>query len=473
MKEPMLFHSYIFLFGFLPITLGVFILALRRSRRAGQVWLLAASVFFYGWWNVRFVPLLLGSIVFNFLIGAGLVRYGNRERLRRALFVFGIAVDLGVLCFFKYSKLFIEEPLILPLGISFFTFTQIAFLADVYCRKVEKLNWLSYSVFVTYFPHLIAGPILHHAEIITQLEQEYQAPNAEGFAVGSSIFLIGLFKKTMIADSLVEFVNPVFGPHVMIDDPGCLGTWAATLAFALQIYFDFSGYSDMAIGISKMFGIRLPLNFNSPYRATSIRDFWHRWHMSLSRFLRDYLYIPLGGNRRGLMRRDLNILLTMLIGGIWHGAGWMFLIWGALHGIFLVIERGWERFRGQRKLPSVLGRGLTLIAVVLAWVWFRADSVGSALTISGSLLGRHGMGRFEALPWIWIAGLCPVVLFTPNVYQIFASCAPALKGASLEKLRAPFREWSGSARWAVWIGVLGIAGVLGISRMNVFLYFQF
>src|ERR1019366_3355606 len=352
----MLFSSYTFLFQFLPATVLAFAAARRHSPRAGIMVLAGASLFFYGAWRPVYLLLLIASVAVNFGLG---LRMEDPLR-RRAIGTFGVALNLAVLCYFKYTNFIFDSlntltgaPLpffniILPLGISFFTFQQIAYLVDV--MRGARVD---YTLFVSFFPHLIAGPLVHHAKMIPQFKRGCTGRSSVLAARGLAIFAAGLFKKVVIADNLAQFVSPVFA-H--LDAGGGVTTpWAclATLAYTLQIYFDFSGYSDMAVGLALLFGIRLPVNFCSPYRAISIIEFWRRWHITLSRFLRDYLYIPLGGNRLGEQRRYLNLLVTMLLGGLWHGAGLNFLIWGGLHGIYLSINHLWRAWRGgEARAPA-------------------------------------------------------------------------------------------------------------------------
>ncbi len=322
----MLFNSYSFLLAYLPVTLLGFFLVGRFGKAAGAAWLSACSLFFYAWWDYRYVILLLASICINYFIGGYIARRSATAHGRRAL---GIAVagNLVLLGYYKYADFFLSSAnailgtnwpilgIILPIGISFFTFTQIAFLADAYAGKVTEYRFIYYVLFVTYFPHLIAGPVLHHKEMMPQFDEDCNyRPDAANFAVGLTIFAIGLAKKVLIADNLAIYAAPVFSPEATA--PTFFIAWGGILAYTFQLYFDFSGYSDMAIGLSRLFGVRLPLNFNSPYKARNIADFWRRWHMTLSRFLRDYLYIPLGGNRHGTFRRQINLMTTMVLGGL-------------------------------------------------------------------------------------------------------------------------------------------------------------
>ena len=351
-KGLMLFNSYLFIFLFLPVALAGYFALGRVGNLAPVVWLALASLVFYSVGNWQYVPLLVASIAFNYLIGYLLIARQLRPSSRFAVLTAGVAGDLLVLGIFKYAGFLAVNfnamfstgfvvNILLPVGISFYTFTQIAFLVDAYRGKVARYALPHYALFVTYFPHLIAGPILHHKDMIPQFERkETKRPDPHLILCGLIIFAIGLFKKTCLADSIQPLVSLAFGPSA----PSFDQAWIGALAYTFQLYFDFSGYSDMAIGISLMFGIFLPLNFNSPYKATSIIDFWRRWHMTLSQFLRDYLYISLGGNRRGRVLRYVNLMITMLLGGLWHGAAWTFVAWGALHGVYLCINHAWNNY---------------------------------------------------------------------------------------------------------------------------------
>src|SRR5579863_3879227 len=389
----MLFSSYTFLFQFLPATALAFTAARRHSPRAGILVLAGASLFFYGAWKPIYLLLLIASIGANFLLGL-LMEDGSR---RRAVGMLGVALNLALLCYFKYTNFIFDSvtaltgaPLpfvnvVLPLGISFFTFQQIAYLVDVMRGAKVERDIVSYTLFVSFFPHLIAGPLVHHAEMIPQFKRGRTGRSAVLAARGLAIFASGLFKKVVIADNLAQFVSPVFAHLDAGGGVTAPWAWLATSAYTFQIYFDFSGYSDMAIGLALLFGIRLPVNFRSPYKATSIVEFWRRWHITLSRFLRDYLYIPLGGNRLGEQRRYLNLRVTMLLGGLWHGAGWNFMIWGGLHGMLLSVNHLWQKWRGvavkaapSNHLAGVASWAVTFGVVVIAWVFFRAKTLAGA-----------------------------------------------------------------------------------------------
>ena len=422
----MLFTTAVFVLLFLPLTLAGFFLLGRRSPRAAAAWLFAASLFFYGWWMPQFTLLLLGSIGGNFALGLRIARLGeagHKPAARRWLAA-GVTLNLLLLGYFKYANFFLDSVnallgshwaltgVVLPIGISFYTFTQIAFLVDTWQGKVREFDLVHYGLFVTYFPHLVAGPVLHHAQMMPQFARAttYRFDSAH-FSAGLAIFAIGLFKKVVLADGIAPYADAVFNP---VDTagavPGVHEAWLAALAYTLQLYFDFSGYSDMAIGLSWMFNIRLPYNFDSPYKAANISDFWRRWHISLSTFLRDYLYIALGGNRLGAARRYLNLAATMVLGGLWHGASWSFVLWGALHGAYLMVNHGFRALCGpalsqrlQRNRAFTLASWLlTMLCVVVAWVFFRATTLDGALAILRAMAGGE---LRDVHPLLWNAGL--------------------------------------------------------------------
>ena len=409
----MLFNSYSFIFVFLPIVWLVFFQLARIGHKFAAGWLAAASLFFYGYWNPAYIGLLLGSIMFNYVFGVWIAKAVVRhdESGRKRLLIVAITANLLLLGYYKYANFFLGNinavagshlsfgNIILPLGISFFTFTQIAFLVDAWQGKVKEYDFIHYGLFVTYFPHLIAGPVLHHKEMMPQFAHPSTYRIAwDNVASGLMLFTLGLCKKTLMADVLAPYVGGVFNGIQHDLAAGLLPTayeaWAGALAYTLQIYFDFSGYTDMALGIALMFGIRLPINFDSPYKAASIIEFWRRWHITLSRFLRDYLYIPLGGNRKGEFRRYTNLMATMLLGGLWHGAGWTFVLWGGLHGVYLTINHLWREMFADRApswipswLSSLAGAALTFVAVVSAWVLFRASDLAQATAILKAMYG--------------------------------------------------------------------------------------
>lgn len=512
----MLFNSYLFLFLFLPITaIGFFQLG-KYSQRLAALWLFAASLFFYGWWNPAYVGLLLGSIIFNYGAGIALANAHDAGSARaKGLLGLAVAANLGLLGYYKYANFLIEnlnaalrldwqiQTVILPLGISFFTFTQIAFLVDAYRGEGKERNFAHYGLFVTYFPHLIAGPVLHHKEMMPQFARpDTYRLNWENLAVGMTIFAAGLGKKVVFADGIAVYASPVFAAAAEGATPTFLEAWGGALAYAFQLYFDFSGYSDMAIGLSRLFGVTLPLNFDSPYKARNIIEFWRRWHMTLSRFLRDYLYFALGGNRKGVARRYLNLFTTMLLGGLWHGAGWTFVIWGGLHGLYLSLNHGWQYLRGagaQHGRASMAGHCLsvlsTFIAVVIGWVFFRASNIDAALAILRGMAGLNGFMlplppaqmltafgvQFGHLPafaetpgggatlLMWIAGLGAWVWCLPNIQQIMADFKPAL-----DRVQSPARlQWRPRLPWLLLTACVLWYALAEMGKVSEFLYFQF
>ena len=514
----MLFNSYAFIFLYLPVVLLGFFTLGKVNHIWAAAWLALASLFFYGYWNPVYVGLLLASIVCNYGFGTWL---GKSLTHRKRILTLAVTADLLLLGYYKYANFFVGSingltgsswhlgDIMLPLGISFFTFTQIAFLVDTYQGKVKEYNFIHYTLFVTYFPHLIAGPVLHHKEMMPQFaEAKTYRFNYANLSVGLSIFFIGLFKKVILADGLAEYVGPVFAAPAAGMSLSFLDAWGGALCYTLQLYFDFSGYSDMAIGLSRMFGVTLPLNFNSPYKSVNIIEFWRRWHMTLSRFLRDYLYIPLGGNRKSKAHRYLNLMITMLLGGLWHGAGWTFVLWGGLHGIYLVINHAWHGLRKQlgqdtnsslSKPMHALAVLLTFVAVVAAWVVFRAENMASASAIlramsglngiflpdawlakwgnAGLWLAGHGVAfgatnnliMGGAINWIWISLL--IVWLAPNTQQIMANYKPALDmpaGSTAKRLL-----WQPTIRAALLVWLIGFVALINLSQQSAFLYFQF
>jgi D-alanyl-lipoteichoic acid acyltransferase DltB (MBOAT superfamily) len=490
----MLFNTFLFVFAFLPFALlGYFIIS-KFSLRVSIVFLFLASVGFYIYWDISFLPLLLGSIVCNYLIGKwiSLEKQANNNKRAKYALITGLVFNLTLLSFFKYFDFFDQSfawlagvdytPLgiKLPIGISFFTFTQIAYLVDCHVASIREYKTENYGLFVTYFPHLIAGPILHHKDMMPQFDQPESHVFSRGrLVVGMLFFVIGLFKKVILADGVARFVAPVFDLNYA--NLSVIEAWCGSLAYTFQLYFDFSAYSDMAYGLSYMFGIILPINFNSPYKASSIIDFWRRWHITLSTFLRDYLYIPLGGNRLGATRRHINLMTTMLLGGLWHGANWTFVIWGALHGIYLVINHAIRHLLGERKNIAITSLGwlLTFIAVVFSWVFFRASSIEIALGIlqamtvgtfsgssSDSLLGINRiMDINECL--VWVAGCGVIAFFVPNAYEILGK---GLLHTHEKKLNGGLGGVAfGVALVTIFI-LLSISETRGVSE---FLYFNF
>jgi alginate O-acetyltransferase complex protein AlgI len=477
----MLFSSSTFVFAFLPLVIGAIFLAGRLLGRSGAFAVLViASLVFYGWWKWEYLFLLALSVTVNY--GFGLLLTQRRSRFLLAI---GVSFNLGLLGWFKYAGFLAEAlnallmagfspgPIVLPLAISFYTFQQIAYLADVQAGKVSNTSFLHYCLFVTFFPQLIAGPIVHHAEIIPQFKhKDAFRLGRRDLTIGLAIFILGLYKKVVFADGIALHADSLFN-HAQ-EVPTFIDAWGGVLAYSFQIYFDFSAYSDMAIGLARIFGIRLPLNFHSPYKAVSIIDFWRRWHMTLSRFLRDYLYFPLGGNRRGPWWRYRNLAMVMLLGGLWHGAGWTFMFWGGLHGTYLIINHAWRGVRKNQwghdlesssRLGRTASRFITFLAVAVAWVFFRAESWGDAFAILEGLIGLNGLSN-EALggglldPMIY-AGLlffCVLVWFAPNTQQLLARHDPALDCDELRLNIDTATHGFATERLVLMVGDTGIAG---------------
>lgn len=391
----MLFSTYEFIFFFLPVSFAVyFYLNKVKLTTASKAWLVFTSLFFYSWWNVAYLPLILISMLFNYVVGNALSEKGrlaveNKKLSRRLILFIGVFCNIALLGYFKYADFLIDNlnfafnskidalNLALPLAISFFTFQQIAYLVDSFKFETKEYDFLNYAVFVSFFPQLIAGPIVHHKEMMPQFaDNRTKLINYKNILMGLFVFSIGLFKKVVIADSLAAWVAIGFDATTTLN---FFEAWVVSLSYTFQLYFDFSGYTDMAIGLALLFNIKLPINFNSPYKATNIQDFWRRWHMTLSRFLRDYVYIPLGGNRRGQFKTYVNLLATFVIGGIWHGAGWTFIFWGFLHGMAIAIQRFWSLL--NIRIWKWLAWFITFNFVNIAWIFFRANEWSDAIKV--------------------------------------------------------------------------------------------
>jgi len=509
----MLFNSFEFIFVFLPITTAVYyLLKITFRQKVSIVWLAAASLFFYSWWDFRYFFLILLSVGFNYSTGILLNRFAksNYRQLSKLTILLGVTLNLLLLAYYKYAGFFTEnvnlifhtsftiKKIILPLAISFFTFQQIAYLIDVYKRKAQDYDFFTYCLFVTFFPQLIAGPIVHHGEMMPQFLPTHALGKAsrlgENLSAGLTLFILGLSKKVLLADTISVFSTPVFAAAGAGEAPGFYAAWGAVVAYALQIYFDFSGYSDMAIGLARMFGVVLPVNFNSPYKATSIAEFWRRWHMTLSRFLWQYLYIPLGGNRKGSLRQCVNIMITMFLGGLWHGAKWTFVVWGVLHGLFIGASHLYEKFSkkqtGRHKnnapLKHFISVALTFFAVLVSWVLFRSDSLESSLLFYKGMFGFYG---FETVSLsirsigqvLLTAGMLAVVFIFPNTQEWLRDFNPVLKTEDSlihdQKKKTPVSAggWEPSGRTAVFIGILAALNIilLFVGSNSEFLYFQF
>ena len=523
----MLFNSYFFICIFLPITLiGFFLIGHRGYHRVAVGWLVGASLLFYGWWNPAYLGLILGSICFNFAAG---IILGTQNSIfsKKFVLIFGIAVNLGALAYFKYANFFVDnlnaaigsdfhlKTIILPLAISFFTFQQISYLVDAFKGETREYNFLHYSLFVTFFPQLIAGPIVHHKEMLPQfLKDGIYRLQHENIAIGISIFALGLFKKVGLADGIAQYATPVFQAAEAGVSVSFFEAWGGALAYTFQLYFDFSGYSDMAMGLAWMFGIQLPLNFNSPYKANNIIEFWGRWHMTLSRFFRDYLYIPLGGNKKGKVRQFFNLMITMLLAGLWHGAGWTFVLWGALHGVYLMVNHSWRSLRqglayGRREsslIGRVTARILTFTAIVVGWVFFRAETFSGAMQILMGMSGQHDVvlrtsylgylnrignlgdylasqgvvfgtpalfGGLHQMLFLLFLGF--VVWAAPNTQQIMFSNTPAFErySAELKEWHHGLIKWKPSTRHAIFTAGILFWSIWNLSKQSEFLYFNF
>lgn len=511
----MLFSSIGFIFLFLPIVLAVFYGLIQKGQmEAAKYWLIAASIVFYGNFIPVHLALLALSTVVNFGLGRALL-----ARRSKSILTLGIVFNISILALFKYADFAVANlnalfdlklpmlGLILPLALSFFTFQKVAYLVDVYRGGAPRYGFRDFVLFVVFFPQLIAGPIVHHREIMPQIAQLGRLPITKvDFAVGVTAFVIGLFKKRGIADSLAVYSDTIFGAAESGAALDFFTVWIGVIAFALQIYFDFSGYSDMALGLGRMFGIRLPVNFLSPYKATSIIEFWRRWHITLSRFLRDYLYIPLGGNRHGPLRRHLNLGIVMLLGGLWHGANWTFVAWGGLHGIYLSINHGIRSLN----LPVLTSRGgrivcwvVTMTAVLVAWVFFRAQSFSSAFAMLQAMVGRNGVilpssaSALEGLApnlvaglnisfgglvylltapasnLVWLATGVLICLAAPNVAEWLARWQLAIDYPGSGRASKSVLQWRPNLAWGAAMAAVFAFCIIYLQSSIQFLYFQF
>lgn len=471
----MLFNSLDFILIFLPVVFAVyFFLNKIKLVQLAKGWLVLASLFFYSYWNIKYLPLILISMLFNYSVGTTLYSSENLKINRKLILIFGVTANLLLLGYYKYSDFFISNVnnslntnfnllhVVLPLGISFFTFTQIAYLVDSYKKDVKELDFLNFALFVTFFPHLIAGPILHHKEMMPQFAQiKNKVINHKNISIGLFLFIIGLSKKVLIADNLASFVSQGFEIQKSLS---FLEAWFVSFAYAFQLYFDFSGYTDMALGISYLFNIKLPKNFNSPYKAKNIQDFWRRWHMTLSRFLRDYVYIPLGGNKLGEFKTYKNLFLTFLIGGLWHGAAWTFVAWGALHGFAVATHRAWQKL--NIKVNNIVAVISTFVFVNICWIFFRAQSFASAIKVLKGMFGFSGfvIPRTNKLLFIFSDEMqIQWILLLAGFILIFAfnnsnQLAEKLKPTKL---------------YLIILVILAYFSLSNINKISEFLYFQF
>lgn len=490
----MLFNSYEFIFAFLPFTFFIyFYLNKKRLTKASKFFLVASSLFFYSWWNPIYLPLILISMIFNYVIGTSLTKNKEYRKVsKKQLLTISIVANIALLGYFKYSDFFISNVnfvlgteiallcLALPLAISFFTFQQIAYLVDSYRGKIKEYDFMNYAIFVTFFPQLIAGPIVHHKEMMPQFANvRNKVINYKNIAFGLFIFSIGLFKKVVMADTFAVWATAGFDEATTLS---LFEAWATSLSYTFQLYFDFSGYTDMAIGAALLFNIKLPINFNSPYKATDIQDFWRRWHITLTRFLKEYIYIPLGGNRKGNFRTYINLMAIFIIGGFWHGAGWTFIFWGFLHGFALVLHRAWSSL--GFKLYTWLAWLVTFNFVNIAWVFFRAKEWDDALKVLSGMLGLSGInlpnilsGKLAFLNHYGIEfgnfvinikgdNFTPIwLLFGFILILVFRNTNQRINRFRLSKDNIIF--------YGVLCGVFLFVGVMFIGSESEFLYFNF
>jgi alginate O-acetyltransferase complex protein AlgI len=496
----MVFSSDTFLLGFLPVAYLMFLLARATGHRQLVVgWLIIASLFFYGWWNVSYLALILISVIVNYSLGRVLHRWAKKPEGKLFL-ASGVVANLATIAYYKYAGFFVVlvndiyprnlsvGEVLLPLAISFFTFQQIAFLVDSYRGETREYGFLDYCLYVVFFPQLIAGPIVYHREAIPQYQgRAFFASGNRNLSIGLTMLVLGLAKKVLLADNLAVHANSVFDAAAQGVEIDSLTAWTGSLAYTFQLYFDFSGYSDMAIGLARMFGIRLPFNFHSPYKAVSIIDFWRRWHITLSRFLREYLYFWLGGNRRGSVRRYANLLTTMVLGGLWHGAGWSFLAWGALHGVYLCINHGWLKtlqtigLDGIRrsKIYVLVAWSATFTAVVVGWVFFRADDLGTAFSILSkmfqpwaeisSTIQQAGPNDFAL-----IVAAAAIAILLPNTQQWIGLREPRNGVSHRRRPRErPLGMWRPTTMTAAGLGALAFAVLYSLRSGSEFLYFRF
>jgi len=493
----MLFNSYIFLLGFLPLVLLTFYLVNLRSKRSALTIVTLASLGFYAYWDVRYVPLICISIAFNYIVGHAIGRYRHRWIL-----LFGITANLLLIGFYKYSLFLFQnlapavtppsliQSLILPLGISFWTFQQIAYLVDVERRVVRPAPLDAHAFSMLFFPHLIAGPILRYTIVSRQYLRKNFPRNYlfKSFQVGILIFSIGLFKKVVIADSLAPFAEAAFSRA----EAGAISpadAWIGVISYSLQLYFDFSGYSEMAYGLARMFGIRVPINFNSPYRAISILDFWRRWHMSLTGFFRSYVYLPLGGNRRGMLRQTINVLIVFFLTGVWHGAGWTFIVWGTGHGILVAIAHYWRRTAAPRlraygsptlqffldHISPLLSRYTTLLAVLCLWVVFRSTNFLAAAQMFRGMSLQTGSTTSIIFPELYLYTVIPallaavtlIALYLPNTFEISARLRRIIASPSTR----PFTKTLVPVALIAFFLYFSIASLS--QKQSTFLYYNF
>lgn len=499
----MLFSSYQFIFFFFPVVLtGYSLLTYFTSGRSPIIWLMLSSFFFYGFWNLSFLILLFSSIGVNYLFA----RHISQAEKKKGVLVAGICFNVALLAYFKYANFFVGQlnlllsepfswsPVILPLAISFFTFQQIAYLSDVAKGRAEVYGLLEYALFVSFFPQLIAGPIVHHAEMMPQFKRSSTRVSGDVLALGFTWFTMGLFKKLVVADIVAEWVNPFFEEISKGNPASFIEVWGGVMGYTSQIYYDFSGYSDMAIGAALMLGIRLPLNFNSPYKSRSVAEYWRRWHMTLGRWLKEYLYIPLGGSRCSRARQYTNLMLVLLIAGLWHGAGWNYIFWGAVHGVFLCVNHAWRMGWGSRlpklRIMNAVYLLFTLMCVAVARVFFRCPDLTTAMHTLKAMAGGFGCSlpialenspvaglgslgiRFDGLGLM--AGLALPVIGLTLLVAIFAPNSQEILGQTSEASKFSFRwRWQPNRRWAIVTALMFVIALLRLGHITEFIYYRF
>ncbi len=498
----MLFNSYLYIFLFLPISIiGYYVLSNKAHMMAAKIWLVIVSLFFYGWWNIKYLSLIIVSAGVNYIISLAMCKIENiktsqdtqmvaKYSRQNGFFILGIVFNLSLLGYFKYYNFFINnvnfflnqplniQQITLPLGISFFTFTQIAYLVDVHRKKATENSIPNYFLFVTFFPHLLAGPVIHHKDMMPQFDDPINKHlNYENFSKGIFLFFIGLFKKVVIADTFSAWANSGFDVATRLT---FFGAWATSLSYSFQIYFDFSGYTDMALGSALLFNIRLPFNFNSPYKSLNIQEFWRRWHITLSNFMRDYIYIPLGGNKTSEALIFRSLMFTFILGGLWHGAGWTFIVWGGLHGTAICIYRMW--LKANIKLPRLLAWFLTFNFVNLSWIFFRANTWKDSIKVIQGMFGLNGIILPEELSSVlyflkshhgafgeWLDN----INFGAHSYTllelfVFISLCFFFKNSN-EMLQRFQSKWYLALYTSIFAGI----AIINLTKTSQFLYFNF
>ncbi len=484
----MLFNSYIFVLFFLPaVIMGYFLLNHFSHKKTAMIFLLGMSLWFYGYFNYTYLLIMVGSIVLNYLAYFGIRCFKDNILYKRIIAAFAITLNISALFYFKYYDFFIEninavfhtdlvlKNILLPLGISFFTFQQLSFIIDAYRNEVPDYGFIEYACFVTYFPQLVAGPIVTHDELVHQFcDDDKKRFNWDNFTKGLYAFTLGLSKKVLIADMLGNVAN--WG-YSNIAELGSINAAIVILSYTIQIYFDFSGYSDMAIGMGKMMNIELPVNFNSPYKAYTINEFWDRWHMTLTRFFTKYVYIPLGGNRKGKSRTYINIMIVYLVSGIWHGANWTFIFWGVCHGIFCIITRAFRRF--FEKIPKPVNWLITFVFVNIMWVFFRADSMSDAFLLIKQLFAESNGVSSSLIQGImsaeWTFITAQIGVLAKNSYLILLAyiIVPMIIVLCCKNVYQRIEDFKPRASTAILISALLTLCVMSFAGVSTFLYFNF